>query len=140
MDPMTYLLLQKNGGLLGGSGSSSNSLLPLLLLGGGGLGGLGGGHGKFNPLLFSLLGGCKEQYTGGCVQPSEANNNADLICGIDTGTGCKTANQIPVPWKCLPCCTCPDTTSAPWICGIDTGTGCKTANQIPVPWKCLPCC
>merc|ERR1712142_1266372 len=58
MDPMTYLLLQKNGGLLGGSGSSSNSLLPFLL-GGGGLGGLGGGHGKFNPLLFSLLGGCK---------------------------------------------------------------------------------
>merc|ERR1712098_17519 len=53
MDPTTLLLLNKNGGL----GSGSSSLLPLLLLGGGGL---GGGHGKggFNPLLFSLLGGC----------------------------------------------------------------------------------
>merc|ERR1712066_1015788 len=59
MDPTTLLLLNKNGGL---GGSGSNSLLPLLLLGGGG--GLGGGHGKgFNPLLFSLLGGCKEEHS-----------------------------------------------------------------------------
>merc|ERR1712033_134745 len=59
MDPTTLLLLNKNGGL---GGSGSNSLLPLLLLGGGG--GLGGAHGKgFNPLLFSLLGGCKEEHS-----------------------------------------------------------------------------
>merc|ERR1712240_254970 len=85
IDPMTYLLLNKNGGL-GGSGSSS--LLPLLLLGGGGL---GGGHGKggFNPLLFSLLGGCTEQHSP-CTKIADANaGDATKQCGDDTGrTSC----------------------------------------------------
>merc|ERR1712055_339854 len=57
LDPLTLLLLQKDGGL--GSGDI-NSLLPLLLAGG-----LGGkGKGGFDPLLLALLGGgkCKEKH------------------------------------------------------------------------------
>merc|ERR1712055_148109 len=42
LDPLTLLLLQKDGGL-GGHGGGLKSLLPLLLLGGGGLGGKGKG-------------------------------------------------------------------------------------------------
>merc|ERR1719430_1590247 len=71
LDPLTLLLLQKDGGL-GGSGGI-NSLLPLLLAGG-----LGGkGKGGFNPLLLALLGGgtCKEKHLLGCTQPATANLN-----------------------------------------------------------------
>merc|ERR1712098_309965 len=98
MDPTTLLLLNKNGGLGGGSGSSS--LLPLLLLGGGGL---GGGHGKggFNPLLFSLLGGCTEQHSP-CTKIADANTDNNKQCGDDTGrTSCNGQ-------KCNMCCTCND--------------------------------
>merc|ERR1712114_13977 len=97
MDPTTLLLLNKNGGL-GGSGNSS--LLPLLLLGGGGL---GGGHGKggFNPLLFSLLGGCTEKHSP-CTKIADANADATKLCGDDQGTACgATQNE-----KCNKCCTC----------------------------------
>merc|ERR1711862_719099 len=97
MDPTTLLLLNKNGGL-GGSGSSS--LLPLLLLGGGGL---GGGHGKggFNPLLFSLLGGCTEQHSPR-TKIADANTDNNKQCGDDTGrTSCNGQ-------KCNMCCTCND--------------------------------
>merc|ERR1712240_27906 len=115
IDPMTYLLLNKNGGL-GGSGSSS--LLPLL--GGGGLGGMGGGygghggHGKFNPLLLTLLGGCTEKHTGGCTQPTVANGDANQKCGMnDQGQSCQSAaGPNPTSVNCKPCCTCPDTPSA----------------------------
>merc|ERR1712114_104105 len=94
MDPTTLLLLNKNGGL---GGSGSNSLLPLLLLGGGG--GLGGAHGKgFNPLLFSLLGGCKEEHSP-CTKIADANADATKKCGLDTGTSCNGN-------KCNMCCTC----------------------------------
>merc|ERR1712058_93755 len=97
MDPTTLLLLNKNGGL-GGSGSSS--LLPLLLLGGGGL---GGGHGKggFNPLLFSLLGGCTEKHSP-CTKIADANTDNNKQCGDDTGrTSCNGQ-------KCNMCFTCND--------------------------------
>merc|ERR1712112_360264 len=71
----------------------------LLLLGGGGL---GGGHGKggFNPLLFSLLGGCTEQHSP-CTKIADANaGDATKQCGDDTGrTSC--GGQ-----KCNKCCTC----------------------------------
>merc|ERR1719312_848944 len=97
IDPMTYLLLNKNGGF-GGSGSS-NSLLPLLLLGGGGagLGGYGGGHGKFNPLLLTLLGGCKEKHSS-CTQPSLANSDSTQQCGMnDVNKKCKATVGHAVP-------------------------------------------
>merc|ERR1711862_432266 len=99
MDPTTLLLLNKNGGL-GGSGSSS--LLPLLLLGGGG--GLGGAHGKgFNPLLFSLLGGCKEEHSP-CTKIADANADTDKQCGNDVnGNSCGTVGNLV---KCNKCCTC----------------------------------
>merc|ERR1719233_884349 len=60
LDPLTLLLLQKDGGL--GSGGIS-SLLPLLLAGG--LGGKGKGKGGFDPLLLALLGGGKGKGKGG---------------------------------------------------------------------------
>ena len=47
-DPLTLLLLQKNGG----GNCGSNRLLPLLLTGGG----LSGKDGHVNPLFFTLLG------------------------------------------------------------------------------------
>merc|ERR1712112_512417 len=99
MDPTTLLLLNKNGGL---GGSGSNSLLPLLLLGGGG--GLGGAHGKgFNPLLFSLLGGCKEEHSP-CTKIADANADTDKQCGNDATPGsCGTVGNLV---KCNKCCTC----------------------------------
>merc|ERR1711982_217187 len=95
MDPTTLLLLNKNGGL---GGTGSNSLLPLLLLGGGG--GLGGAHGKgFNPLLFSLLGGCKEEHSP-CTKIADANADTDKQCGNDVNGNSCNGN------KCNMCCTC----------------------------------
>merc|ERR1711875_159999 len=79
-------------------GSGSNSLLPLLLLGGSG--GLGGGHGKsFNPLLFSLLGGCKEEHSP-CTKIADANADTDKQCGNDVNGNSCNGN------KCNMCCTC----------------------------------
>merc|ERR1712055_303542 len=85
IDPLTLLLLQKDGGL--GSGGIS-SLLPLLLAGG--LGGKGKGKGGFDPLLLALLGGgkCKEKHLLGCTQPATANLDGDFLCGNDLGTTC----------------------------------------------------
>merc|ERR1712002_988805 len=74
MDPTTLLLLNKNGGF-------------------------GGAHGKgFNPLLFSLLGGCKEEHSP-CTKIADANADATKKCGLDTGTSCNGN-------KCNMCCTC----------------------------------
>merc|ERR1712212_562745 len=103
LDPLTLLLLQKDGGL-GGSGGI-NSLLPLLLAGG-----LGGkGKGGFDPLLLALLGGgkCVETYPLGCTQPATANLDGDFLCGNDQGAACDGGNE-----QCWPCCTCPTTASA----------------------------
>merc|ERR1711872_760858 len=97
IDPMTYLLLNKGGGL-GGLG-----------------GGYGGhsGHGKFNPLLLTLLGGCTEKHKGGCTQPTVANGDANQKCGMnDQGLSCQSAGPNPTSVNCKPCCTCPDTPSA----------------------------
>merc|ERR1712055_413470 len=103
LDPLTLLLLQKDGGL-GGSGGI-DSLLPLLLAGG-----LGGkGKGGFNPLLLALLGGgkCKEKHLLGCTQPATANLDGDFLCGNDLGTACDGGNE-----PCRPCCTCSTTANA----------------------------
>jgi len=143
IDPLTLLLLQKNGGGNGGI----NRLLPLLLTGGGlsgkdghvnpllftllgnrGVGsgvknllplflsgGLGGKKGDISPLLLtSLLGGkCVEEHPSGCTQPTTANANPLRLCGNDPRTGCSGA-------KCCPCCTCPDTVE----------TGCQDPAKI----------
>merc|ERR1712121_631359 len=68
-------------------------------------GALGGGHGKggFNPLLFSLLGGCTEQHRP-CTKIADANADATKQCGNDQGTACGGAT--PPTQKCNKCCTC----------------------------------
>merc|ERR1712151_407780 len=72
-----------------------------------------GGHGKFNPLLLTLLGGCKETHTGGCTQPTVANGDANQKCGMnDQGLSCQSAGPNPTSVNYKPCCTCPDTPSA----------------------------
>merc|ERR1712112_48487 len=90
VDPLTLLLLQKDGGKGG-----IKSLLPLFLMSGG----LGGGKkGGMNPLLLtSLLGDdeCEEKYSGRCTQPTTANANSGFNCGLSSSY--------------CPCCTCPDT-------------------------------
>jgi len=138
IDPLTLLLLHKDGGGNGGI----NRLLPLLLTGGG----LSGKAGHVNPLIFTLLGNrgvgsgvknllplilsgglggkkgdispllltgllgdkCIEDHPYGCTQPTIANANPQRLCGDDPGFGCSGA-------KCCPCCTCPDT--------VETGCG-----------------
>jgi len=95
IDPLTLLLLQRNGGGNGGI----NRLLPIFLSGA-----LGGGKkGEISPLLLtSLLGEkCVEEHRYGCTQPTTANANPSRLCGKCT--------------TCCPCCTCPDT--------VDTGCG-----------------
>merc|ERR1711970_678350 len=102
LDPLTLLLLQKDGGL-GGNGGI-NSLLPLLLGGG-----LGSGKGGFNPLMLALLSGkCVEKHTGGCIQPATANANPNKLCGESTTLDkCNGGSNF-----CWPCCTCPTTPNA----------------------------
>merc|ERR1712183_106898 len=105
LDPLTLLLLQKDGGF-GGNGGISSLLPPLLS------GGLGGGKkGGLNPLMLALLSGkCVEKYPpGGCVQPATANANPDKLCGDYPGYSCNTSGGSNFK-KCLPCCTCPTTT------------------------------
>merc|ERR1712055_502508 len=85
LDPLTLLLLQKDGGL--GSGGIS-SLLPLLLAGG-------------------LGGKWKEKHLVGCTQPATANLDGDFLCGNDLGTACDGGNE-----PCWPCCTCSTTANA----------------------------
>ena len=124
VDPLTLLLLQKNGGTgnasVGNIGikffffvGGINSLLPLLLTSGG----LGGKKGGINPLLLtSLLGEekCVEQYPDGCTQPATANTNGDNLCGTnnpdDSMPECGLDFNL---YYCCPCCTCPDSANAP---------------------------
>merc|ERR1712002_134227 len=101
VDPLTLLLLQKNGGTGG-----INNLLPLLLTSGG----LGGKKGGINPLFLTTLLGhgeeCVEKYPRGCTQPTTANNSPTgykTLCGTSFSTGCGSGGQ-----SCCPCCTCPD--------------------------------
>merc|ERR1712176_814810 len=97
VDPLTLLLLQKDGGKGG-----IKSLLPLFLMSGG----LGGGKkGGMNPLLLTSLIGdheCEEKYSGYCTQPTTANAYSGFECGLSSG-------------EC-PCFTCPDT--------VEEGCGC----------------
>merc|ERR1711936_552732 len=95
LDPLTLLLLQKDGGL-GGHG--------------GGLGGKGKGGLGLNPLLLSLLGGCTEKYPK-CTQPKIANADGRKICGLGRQPNCECVTGAAA--YCLPCCTCPDTPDAP---------------------------
>merc|ERR1712002_1202827 len=111
VDPLTLLLLQKNGGTGG-----INNLLPLLLTSGG----LGGKKG-INPLLLTTLIGhgdekCVEKYPSGCTQPTTANTSPTgysaykTLCGVGPSTGCGSGGGYA---QCCPCCTCPDTKPAP---------------------------
>jgi len=153
IDPLTLLLLQKNGGGNGGI----NRLLPILLTGGG----LSGKDGHVNPLLFSLLGnrdvgsGLKNLlplFLSGGLGGKKGDFSPLLLtssllggkCVEEHPSGCTqptTANANPLRLcgndprtgcsggKCCPCCTCPDTVETG--CQDPAKTECEKQNTLP---------